>query len=60
MRSRISWYGKSMGHVKGLKESIRTAIDVATMLAAIESWRRPEGNALSRIPDSEWIGQQSS
>ena len=60
MRSRISWYGKSMGHVKGLKESIRTATDVATMLAAIESWRRPEGNALSRIPDSEWIGQQSS
>jgi hypothetical protein len=48
-----------MGHVKGLKESIRTATDVATMLAAIESWRRPEGNALSRIPDSEWIEQQS-
>jgi hypothetical protein len=55
MRSRISWYGKSMGHVKGLKESIRTATDVATMLAAIDAWRCPEGDLVSRTPDSEWI-----
>ena len=49
MRSRISWYGKSMGHVKGLKEGIRTAPDVGTMLRVIEEWRRPDGDAISSI-----------
>jgi len=53
MRSRISWYGKSMGHVKGLKEGIRTAPDVATMLRVIEDWRRPDGEHISRISDSD-------
>jgi nifR3 family TIM-barrel protein len=38
MRSRISWYGKTMGHVKGLKEAFRTAPDVATMRAAVAEW----------------------
>ena len=51
MRSRISWYGKSMGHVKGLKEGIRTAPDVGTMLRVIEEWRRPDGEAISKISD---------
>ena len=51
MRSRISWYGKSMGHVKGLKEGIRTATDVETMLRVIEEWRRPDGEVISRISD---------
>jgi nifR3 family TIM-barrel protein len=51
MRSRISWYGKSMGHVKGLKEGIRTAPDVGTMLRVIEEWRRPDGEQISRISD---------
>jgi nifR3 family TIM-barrel protein len=51
MRSRISWYGKSMGHVKGLKEGIRTAPDVETMLRVIEEWRRPDGEVISRISD---------
>jgi nifR3 family TIM-barrel protein len=49
MRSRISWYGKSMGHVKGLKEGIRTAPDVGTMLRVVEEWRRPDGDAISSI-----------
>jgi tRNA-dihydrouridine synthase len=39
MRSRISWYGKTMGHVKGLKEAFRTAPDTGTMRRAIEEWR---------------------
>ena len=38
MRQRISWYGKSMGHVKPLKEAIRTAIDLEAMQAAVEEW----------------------
>ena len=38
MRQRISWYGKSMGHVKPLKESIRTAADLESMQAATDEW----------------------
>ncbi|MDG2020965.1 MAG: tRNA-dihydrouridine synthase [Phycisphaerales bacterium] len=38
MRQRISWYGKSMGHVKPLKEAIRTAPDLETMRAAVDHW----------------------
>jgi hypothetical protein len=39
MRSRISWYGKTMGHVKGLKEAFRTALTVDTMVQALAEWR---------------------
>ena len=38
MRQRISWYGKSMGHVKPLKEAIRTASDLESMRAAVDRW----------------------
>ena len=38
MRQRISWYGKSMGHVKPLKEAIRTAPDLQTMREAVDRW----------------------
>ncbi|MBL9141015.1 MAG: tRNA-dihydrouridine synthase, partial [Phycisphaerae bacterium] len=38
MRSRISWYGKTMGHVKPLKEAVRTAADPADMRVALERW----------------------
>jgi nifR3 family TIM-barrel protein len=39
MRQHISWYGKSMGHVKPLKEAIRTAPDLATMVRALDDAR---------------------
>jgi nifR3 family TIM-barrel protein len=42
MRSRISWYGKTMGHVKGLKEAFRTANAVSEMSMAVQRWR-PDG-----------------
>jgi len=38
LRKRISWYGKTMGHVKPLKEAIRTAPDHEAMRAALERW----------------------
>ena len=38
MRQRISRYGKSMGHVKPLKEAIRTAADLDSMHAAVDEW----------------------
>ncbi len=48
MRSRISWYGKTMGHVKALKEAIRTAPDVASIRRAIGQWRWPGGDLACR------------
>lgn len=39
MRSRISWYGKTMGHVKALKEAVRTAGSVEEIRAALHAWR---------------------
>jgi nifR3 family TIM-barrel protein len=43
MRSRISWYGKTMGPVKGLKEGFRTAERVADMRSALQEWQRRAG-----------------
>jgi tRNA-dihydrouridine synthase len=38
MRSRIAWYSKTMGPIKPLKEAIRTALSLAEMVSAIDSW----------------------
>jgi nifR3 family TIM-barrel protein len=38
MSRRISWYGKTMGHVKPLKEAVRTASSTAQMRSALEEW----------------------
>jgi tRNA-dihydrouridine synthase B len=37
-RQRISWYGKTMGHVKGLKETIRTSTSSDQMFEVIDRW----------------------
>lgn len=38
MRSRISWYGKTMGHVRDLKERFRTATEPRGMREALGEW----------------------
>jgi hypothetical protein len=38
MRCRISWYGRTMGHIKPLKEAVRTAQSAAHMRAALHEW----------------------
>ncbi|MBX3354202.1 MAG: tRNA dihydrouridine synthase DusB [Phycisphaeraceae bacterium] len=38
MRKRISWYGKTMGHIKPLKEAVRTAHDLETMRGSVKSY----------------------
>lgn len=38
MRSRISWYGKTMGHVRDLKERFRTAAEPRAMREALAEW----------------------
>jgi nifR3 family TIM-barrel protein len=42
MRKRISWYGKTMGHIKPLKEAVRVAESTETMRQAIQAWIKPE------------------
>ena len=55
MRQRISWYGKTMGHVKPLKEAIRTGRDLQSMREAVDLWiewatEEPEVRDLVRAP----------
>ena len=50
IRQRISWYGKTMGHVKPLKEAIRTASDLESARSAIGAWLRPELAVVSEMP----------
>ncbi len=38
MRSRIAWYGKTMGPIKPLKESIRTAESLSAVAESVASW----------------------
>lgn len=38
LRQRISWYGKTMGHIKPLKESVRLADTTCEMRAVLEEW----------------------
>ncbi len=39
---RISWYGKTMGHIKPFKESLRTASTVDAVRVALEDAKRAE------------------
>ena len=41
LQQRISWYGKTMGHVKPLKEGIRLATSVQEMEAILAAWSQP-------------------
>ncbi len=38
LNSRISWYGKTMGHVKPLKEAIRTASSATRIFEVLDGW----------------------
>lgn len=55
MRKRISWYGKTMGHVKPLKEAIRLASSLEEMLTAVDAYRdsSPSGCAQGRKYQTE-------
>jgi hypothetical protein len=52
MQQRISRYGKTMGHMKPLKEVIRTANDFDTMRQELRRWilpHREHVSILSRV-----------
>jgi tRNA-dihydrouridine synthase B len=48
---RVSWYGKTMGHIKPLKEAIRMAQTTREMFDALDAWigRAEEAPALSPL-----------
>lgn len=49
MHRQISWYGKTLGHVKPLKEAIRTEHDPEMMRSALESWILEDGEEISSV-----------
>ena len=53
LRQRISWYGKTMGHVKPFKEAVRTAQTSTEMAHAVEQALEhcDRGRAWRRFPD---------
>jgi len=48
MRKRISWYGKTMGHIKPLKDAVRLAESTQVMRQAIIPWIREDRELPSR------------
>lgn len=59
MRQHIAWYGKSLGHVKPLKEAIRTSTSVAQMrnalLAAADEYGSLETSLVPRARRPEAV-----
>jgi tRNA-dihydrouridine synthase B len=49
LAQRISWYGKTMGHVKPLKEAIRLAQDPMEVEAALDAWESPRFSMYPRL-----------
>jgi len=47
MSQRISWYGKTMGHIKPLKERVRVAQTSDEIRAALAEWRDARVDALA-------------
>ena len=43
MQKRISWYGKTMGHIRPLKEAVRTSDSIEQMRQVIQSWIQDDG-----------------
>ena len=61
LRQRIAWYGKSLGHIRPLKEAIRTAPGTAVMREAIEEYRcflLAQDPGLKRVPHDLRHGPQ--
>jgi len=45
MRKRISWYGKTMGHAKELKDAVRTANSMSDIAVVVRSAIGPHGDS---------------
>ncbi|MFO0827522.1 MAG: tRNA dihydrouridine synthase DusB [Phycisphaerales bacterium] len=49
LQQRISWYGKTMGHVKPLKEAVRLASSIEDVESAMHAWIRPAFDSVSSV-----------
>lgn len=47
MQRRIAWYGKTLGHMHELKEAIRLAPSLGSMLETLAAWQREEFDHVS-------------
>ena len=50
LSQRISWYGKTMGHVKPLKEAIRLAQSPEEVEGALEAWDLESFSSFTSLP----------
>jgi nifR3 family TIM-barrel protein len=59
---RISWYGKTMGHIKPLKEAIRTASSAEVIRSALSDAKREELRGQPSAPRGafRWQGSPST
>ena len=51
MRKRIGWYGKTMGHIKPMKEGVRMAKTTQSMREIVQAWIHP---ARETVPRSDF------
>ena len=56
----IAWYGKTMGHIKPLKETIRTATTFEAMRAALHDWMTPERESVPAVLRGRELGLEPS
>jgi nifR3 family TIM-barrel protein len=54
MRQKISRYGKTMGHVKSMKEAVRTAGSYDQMRSAVRSWILPHREDVTALVQREY------
>ncbi|MBM4052787.1 MAG: tRNA dihydrouridine synthase DusB [Planctomycetes bacterium] len=45
----IAWYGRTMGHIKPLKEAIRTSTTFEAMRVAIQDWMTPDREGVPAV-----------
>jgi tRNA-dihydrouridine synthase B len=50
LRKRVSWYGKTMGDIKPLKERVRLAASVEDVRVALAEWRQHVDDSGSSLP----------
>ncbi len=61
MRQHIAWYGKSMGHIKPLKEAIRTASSASAMRDALLTARAAwDGLPITSAPASRTVREATT
>lgn len=55
MSRRVSWYGKTMGHIKALKERIRLATSSREIRAALQEWIDRAGSNASNSGSNDHL-----